>query len=212
MHALALPALLGSPELPADARARLRQDLGRAATGLSVRAEASAGPLAVKGLAGSARGEMDMYWGSAYNAFSQASFLFLAGHFLDEPRHTRAGMAQLDWVLGANALDRSLVVGWGERCVQKPYHWAYASQLKALPGWISGGPNHSTQGADGMLIDLIQSGTPAELCWLDGTNSWASNEGATDGEAALVFASGWMTAMGDEDADGKGLGQGQPKR
>jgi len=64
-----------------------------------------------------------------------------------------------------------------------------------MPGWVGGGANQYTNGADPALINLINQSTPPAKCFFDGpgTTSWASNEGETSENAALVFDAGFLT-------------------
>jgi MYXO-CTERM domain-containing protein len=102
-------------------------------------------------------------------------------------------------VLGQNSLNQSFVTGFGANPVQHPYHWIYAALRIAMPGWASGGPNQYPNGADTLLIAAQQRGLPPAKCWVDSGNgggSWASNEGETSENAALLFAAGYLSAEG----------------
>jgi endoglucanase len=62
-----------------------------------------------------------------------------------------------------------------------------------MPGWASGGPNGGALGADPRLKALIDAKTPPAKCFVDACEndgSWASNEGQTSENAALVLATG----------------------
>jgi len=138
-------------------------------------------------------GNPQMYfWGSIENALNTANACFMA-HELGAGSKYRAGGARLlDYVLGRNALGRAFVTGHGTLRVVHPWHWIYRDQGIAIPGWAVGGPNHYADGADEPLKAVIARGTPAAKCYLDlcETGSWASNEGQTSENAALLFAVG----------------------
>jgi len=104
-------------------------------------------------------------------------------------RDTAQGL--LDYVLGRNALDHSFVTAHGTRPTQHPFHWIYKRQNVAMPGWASGGANGQLTGVDDLLRRVIQAGTPPAKCFVDG-ESYASNEGETSENAALVFVAGML--------------------
>lgn len=132
------------------------------------------------------------YWGSVENALNAANTCFMA-HALGGGAQYRAGGARLlDYVLGRNALGRAFVTGYGALRVEHPWHWIYRDEGIAIPGWAVGGPNCYEKGADEPLKAVIARGTPAAKCYLDlcEAGSWASNEGQTSENAALLFAAG----------------------
>lgn len=108
-------------------------------------------------------------------------------------RDTAQGL--LDYMLGRNALDRSFITGHGARPPLHPFHWIYNMSGIAVPGWAVGGANGQPAGVDGLLLKVIQAGTPPAKCYVDagrGEGSYASNEGETSENAALVFVSGML--------------------
>ena len=135
----------------------------------------------------------DYGWGSLEYGLDRACQCMLAFALTGEQRHRDTGQKILDYALGHNALDRSLVTGHGTRRTEHPYHWAYRTQKIALPGWPSGGPNGQAVGADPLLAALIAKGTAPAKCFVDAcedNGSWASNEGTTTETAALALAIG----------------------
>lgn len=138
-------------------------------------------------------GDPAMYfWGGVENALNAANTCFMAHALGAGTKYRDGGTRVLDYVLGHNALGRAFVTGHGTVRVEHPWHWIYRDQGIAIPGWAVGGPNHSPQGADQPLKILIAQGTPAAKCYLDqcDSGSWASNEGQTSENAALLFAVG----------------------
>jgi endoglucanase len=142
-------------------------------------------------------GDPAMYfWGGVENALNAANACYMAHALGAGAKYRDGGTRVLDYVLGLNALGRAFVTGHGTVRVEHPWHWIYRDQGIAIPGWAVGGPNHSTQGADQPLKILIAQGTPAAKCYLDrcDSGSWASNEGQTSENAALLFALGMRAA------------------
>ncbi|PTY04913.1 hypothetical protein DB347_19670 [Opitutaceae bacterium EW11] len=134
-------------------------------------------------------------WESAERVLHSGALLAMAYQVTGAASHRDAAIAQVDWVLGHSALGISLVTGHGAHRVCAPYHWAQIALGKTMPGWTSGGPNAYPDGADEPLKALQKKGTPPALCFLDRCSydgSWASNEGETSENAALVYLIGWM--------------------
>ncbi len=130
-------------------------------------------------------------WGSVENVLYKSGALFFAAEISGDHSFAEAARRQLDYVLGTNSLDHSFVAGFGTRSSIGAHHWTNWSLHKIMPGWVSGGPNHYTNGADPQLIELIRRGTPPAKCFVDVPpphTSWASNEGTTSENAGLVFA------------------------
>jgi endoglucanase len=133
-------------------------------------------------------------WGSVEVALNTAVICLFAAE-LGEESARGAGQRLLDYVLGCNALDHGFVTGHGERATRRPYHWTCRVWGVVMPGWASGGPNGGAPGADPRLKALIDAKTPPAKCFVDACaddGSWASNEGQTSENAALLLASGLL--------------------
>ncbi len=131
-------------------------------------------------------------WGSVEVALNTAVICLFAAELGDETARDTA-QRLLDYVLGCNALGHSFVTGHGERATRRPYHWTCRVWGIVMPGWASGGPNGGAAGADPRLKALIDAGTPPAKCFVDACEndgSWASNEGQTSENAALLLATG----------------------
>jgi endoglucanase len=131
-------------------------------------------------------------WGSVEVALNTAVICLFAAELGEAPARDTA-QRLLDYVLGCNALGHSFVTGYGERATRRPYHWTCRVWGLVMPGWASGGPNGGAAGADPRLKVLIEAGTPPAKCFVDACEndgSWASNEGQTSENAALLLATG----------------------
>lgn len=131
-------------------------------------------------------------WGSVEVALNTAVICLFAAE-LGEASGRDTAQRLLDYVLGCNALGHSFVTGHGERATRRPYHWTCRVWGVVMPGWASGGPNGGAPGADPRLKALIDAGTPPAKCFVDACEndgSWASNEGQTSENAALLLAAG----------------------
>lgn len=134
------------------------------------------------------------YWGSVEIALNTAVVCLFAAELGEKEAHDIA-QRLLDYVLGRNALDHSFITGHGERATRRPYHWTCRVWGLVMPGWASGGPNGGAAGADPRLKVLIDAKTPPAKCFVDACEndgSWASNEGQTSENAALLLATGLL--------------------
>ncbi|RPH37609.1 T9SS C-terminal target domain-containing protein, partial [bacterium] len=138
----------------------------------------------------------EYWWESNELVLSRAGCLLAGYEMTANGAYKDAARAQLDYILGLNSLNKSFVMGYGTNAMEHPYNCVYAAYLKPMPGWAAGGANSSIGGADFFLADLIRAGTPKAKCYVDkaecGLGSWASNEGETSENAALVFLSGYF--------------------
>jgi endoglucanase len=132
-------------------------------------------------------------WGSVEVALNTAVVCLFAAELSGEARPRETAQRILDYVLGCNALDHSFVTGHGTRATVRPYHWTCRVWNIVMPGWASGGPNGAAAGADPRLKAVIDRRLPPAKCFVDACEpdgSWASNEGQTSENAALVLAVG----------------------
>ena len=137
------------------------------------------------------------YWESNEVLLHKAACLVFCSLVTGKNEYAKLALNQLDYLLGANSLDQSFITGYGWRRNTRPYHWTMAAYGIMMPGWASGGPNGYEAGADPLLAAMVNCGLPPAKCWLDlcgPTGSWASNEGETSENAALVFLSGIFAA------------------
>ncbi len=134
-------------------------------------------------------------WGSNECALNEA-VICLYADYLAPHSGLRTGAQNLfDYILGRNSLDHSFVTGYGARPTQHPFHWIFNTQGIAMPGWASGGANGQVAGADSLLKAVIEQGTPPAKCFVDACQnegSYASNEGETSENAALLFVAGML--------------------
>lgn len=135
----------------------------------------------------------DYDWGSAENALNDANACLLAAELTGVAGCRDAGVRLLDYVLGNNSLGLCMLTGHGTHNISRPYHWTYRTAGIVMPGWASGGPNGLLSGGDLLLEAVIGRGVPPAKCLVDACTddgSWASNEGETSENAALVMALG----------------------
>ena len=139
----------------------------------------------------------DYYWECNEHLLGKTGALLFGYAATGDKAYRDAALGQMNWFLGENSLSFSFVTGHGENSVKHPWHWTMTALRRLMPGWASGGPNQYTTGADPLLTALIKRGTPPAKCYVDacdGNSSWASNEGETSENGALVFCSGFLAA------------------
>ncbi|MDV6330065.1 glycoside hydrolase family 9 protein [Asticcacaulis sp. 201] len=134
-------------------------------------------------------------WGSNEMALNAAVVCLYADRLAPDANLATAAQGIFDYVLGRNSLDHSFVTAHGARPTQRPFHWICNMQNIAIPGWASGGANGQAGAADALLKAVIERGTPPAKCFVDACQnegSYASNEGETSENAALVFVAGML--------------------
>lgn len=132
-------------------------------------------------------------WGSNEMALNEAAVCLYADHLAPETGLRSGAQSLFDYLLGRNSLDHAFVTGHGARPTQRPFHWICNMENIAIPGWASGGANGQASGADALLKAVIDQGTPPAKCFVDACQnegSYASNEGETSENAALMFVAG----------------------
>lgn len=137
----------------------------------------------------------DFGWGSNGGALNQAMML-IQGYRLSGTRsQLDAAQALLDYVLGRNATDMSMVTGFGERSTRHPHHRpSEADGIAApIPGFLAGGPNPGQQDKAGCPVPYPSS-VPAKS-YLDHYCSYASNEIAINWNAPLVYVSAALQVL-----------------
>ncbi len=139
----------------------------------------------------------EYWWESNEWLMDKANCLLIGYEITGDTIYRDAAIAQLNYMLGINSLDKSFVMEHGTNSMKHPYNWIYIDYGKSIPGWTAGGANcYTVEGYDVLLADLIKIGTPRAKCYLDtavcGYGSWASNEAETSENASLVFLSGYF--------------------
>jgi len=192
------PRLFGAQALATDpsASTAVRQAALDAIAALATSLKAKSGA----SRHGVALNTSEYFWESNETVLHRGVALVFAAMNGSDPDALDAAQRQLDYILGQNALDTSFVTGYGQKAVRKPYHWLLAATRRTMfPGWVTGGPNQYPDGADNALLALQATGAPPAKCFVDQcipNGSWASNEGQTSEESALVFLAGTLSPAG----------------
>ena len=134
--------------------------------------------------------------GSNSSVLNSAMILALAYDFTDDSEYMAGVIASMDYLLGANALNRSFVSGYGTIAMRNPHHRFWANRPAEgypppPPGALAGGShgNPSDDAASRLMEDL-----PASRRYIDSSDSYSTNEVAINWNAPLV----WVAAYLDE--------------
>lgn len=142
----------------------------------------------------------DFIWGSSSEAANQGIALIQAYRFTDSPnrpRYLRYALANLDYLLGRNAVGYSFLTGFGSKSPLHPHHRpSVADGIEApVPGLLSGGTNARAAQQDKCPGYTT---TVADEVYLDVDCSYASNEIAINWNAPLVYLAATLEALQNE--------------
>lgn len=133
-------------------------------------------------------------WGSNMNVLKAGMTFIIAAKLCGREEFSDYALAQMDYILGKNAMGISYISGIGEYSVNYPhYRPAAADNVEKCPGgMVSGGPNRHP--CDAAAIRLIPEGTPPMKCFADDTACYSLNEITIYWNSPAVFVSGYFTS------------------
>lgn len=139
----------------------------------------------------------DFIWGSSAEAANQGIALIQAYRFSSSPnrdRYLQYALANLDYLLGRNAVGYSFLTGFGTKSTLHPHHRpSVADGIDApVPGLLSGGTNANAARQDKCPGYTT---TIADEVYLDTSCSYASNEIAINWNAPLVYLATALEAL-----------------
>jgi endoglucanase len=141
----------------------------------------------------------DFAWGSNGVCANEGFILLQSFLLTGEWSYLEAANANLDYLLGRNALGYSFVTGFGEKSARNPHHrLSEADNIEdPVPGFLVGGPN-SGQEDKGFCMGKYTSTLPAKS-YIDNRCSWASNEIAINWNAVLSYLANGLEAIRSDD-------------
>ncbi|WP_347331241.1 glycoside hydrolase family 9 protein [Marinimicrobium locisalis] len=141
----------------------------------------------------------DFVWGSNGVAMNSAMMLIAAYRLTDNENYLAAAQSLMDYVLGRNPTGYSYVTGYGAKTPMHIHHRPSAADgIEApVPGFLAGGP-HSGQQDAGDCPVAYPSDKPAKS-YLDHWCSYASNEVTINWNAPLIYVSGALQVLYEED-------------
>ncbi len=136
----------------------------------------------------------DYIWGSSAVAANQGIALIQAYRLTDDKAYLDAALANLDYLLGRNAVGYSFVTGFGSKTPLHPHHRpSVADGIDApVPGLLSGGTNANAARQDKCAGYTT---TIADEVFIDADCSYASNEIAINWNAPLVYLATALEAL-----------------
>ena len=126
-------------------------------------------------------------WASTKNTVTMGDILLMANQISPKKEYVEGALAQLHYLFGCNALNKSFMTGVGDNPPEHPHNRIHTSTGAYVPGLVVGGPNF-VSGGDPDQTNLLSSGNiPPAKAYLDVLMSWSTNEYAIDYTAAASF-------------------------
>lgn len=138
----------------------------------------------------------DYVWGSNMVVLNRGMLSVLAALVTEQEDRKNAyeqtALAQLDYLLGMNAVDYSYVTGYGEHAYRNPHNRPTECDGIELPmpGWVSGGPFKTP--CDEVGREHIPEGTPPMKCYLDHAACYSLNEITIYWNTPAVFVTAYF--------------------
>lgn len=135
----------------------------------------------------------DYVWGSNMVVLNRGMLLVLAALITEQGEaYEQTALAQLNYLLGMNAVDYSYVTGHGEHAYLHPHNRPTECDGIELPmaGWVSGGPFKAP--ADPVGIERIKPGTPPMKCYVDHASCYSLNEITIYWNSPAVFVTAYF--------------------
>lgn len=140
----------------------------------------------------------DYIWGSNMVVLNRGMLLVLAALLAgqEDGKHVyeQTALAQIDYLLGMNAVDYSYVTGYGEHAYRHPHNRPTECDGIDLPmpGWVSGGPFKTP--CDEVGREQIPAGTPPMKCYLDHAACYSLNEITIYWNTPAIFVTAYINA------------------
>jgi len=137
----------------------------------------------------------DYRWGSLQIDLNFGLILLAGGYEFDNEEYKNAAIDQINFILGANGLNKSFVTGFGENSASKVHNriCSLSDNWEIYPGFLVGGPNENLE--DRLLQEKFKNNTTPGLCYIDSRDSYASNETCINWNAILVVYAGYLNGM-----------------
>lgn len=138
----------------------------------------------------------DYIWGSNMVVLNRGMLLVLAALVIEQEDRKNAyeqtALAQLDYLLGMNAVDYSYVTGYGDHACRNPHNRPTECDGIELPmpGWVSGGPFKTP--CDEVGREHIPEGTPPMKCYLDHAACYSLNEITIYWNSPAIFVAAYF--------------------
>jgi len=157
-------------------------------------------------------GGVDYEWGSSSMVDNNDVVLATAFDLTGQTKYRDAVLESMDYLLGRNALNRSMITGYGAVYpVHQHSRWLESTITGETPaGSLAGGPNSQSGTWDPTIAALYNPDThpcAAQLCYVDDRQAWSVNEVAINWNSSLA----WVAAfVADQDGGAKAPVAGVP--
>jgi endoglucanase len=133
-------------------------------------------------------------WASTKNALTQGDILLMANQIEPKQAYVEGALAQIHYLFGRNALNKSFMTGMGDNPPEHPHNRIHESTGAYVPGLVVGGPNHVSGGDPDQTKFLASGHIPVSKSYLDVLTSWSTNEYAIDYTATAAYALAWFAS------------------
>ncbi len=139
-----------------------------------------------------AMAEKDYHWGSNMTVMNRGILLILGFLFTGDKKYREAALAQLDYLLGRNALGFCYVTGHGTHsCLHPHMRTIFADGIEEpIPGFVSGGPNMHP--CDEVGKHQLPANTPPMKSYLDDYACYSLNEVTIYWNSPAVFVTAFF--------------------
>ncbi len=124
-------------------------------------------------------------WGSNMTAANQSQLLQMVYNITKDAKYKEYAELQLDYLFGTNALGYCFVTGYGTYSPKDPHHRPSQITDGVISGMLVGGPNGGLE--DPYAQTVLEGQSPA-MCYIDSSQSYATNEVAIYWNSPLIYA------------------------
>ena len=138
-------------------------------------------------------------WGSNMEILKHAMVFVIADYLEKGERFAPYASAQLDYLMGVNAVGYSYVTGCGENAYKNPHLRPAAVDgiEESIPGMVSGGPNRHP--VEPGIEEFIPKGTPPMKCYVDRVECYSLNEITIYWNSPAVFLLAGLVDYDDQN-------------
>jgi len=103
----------------------------------------------------------------------------------------------MDYLIGRNVINKSYISGYGDNPVENPNHRFFCNSFNqdfpsVPPGFLVSGPNSGSNDHMAFETGLKDLKPPAQYCYIDSAQSWATNVVKINFNAALVWVTSYI--------------------
>ncbi|MBE2196520.1 MAG: glycoside hydrolase family 9 protein [Anaerolinea sp.] len=146
-------------------------------------------------------GDKGYVWGSSSVILNNALVMAYAHDFTAKPEYLHGVIESMDYLLGRNALNKSLISGYGLNGPLHVHHRFWGNQPDQgfpppPPGALAGGPNETSSDPGATEANLSEQ--PIAKRYVDDIDSYSTNEVAINWNAPLAWVATYLDQMRQE--------------